>query len=159
MRKQFPDLDQTWPAGLGRRLGAMLYDALILMALWMLLGFVAVAMNDGEANTSPLFHSLLFVATFAFFAFFWMRGGMTLGMQAWRLRVQTPEGLSLSLPQCLMRFLAAGLALATLGLGYWWILFDRERRGWSDIASHSRVVVVPKSRRKTPGKPPRDSRG
>lgn len=152
MRKRFADLDQTWPAGLGRRLGAMIYDALILMAIWMLLGFVAVAINGGEANTSPLFHSVLFVATFAFFAFFWMRGGMTLGMQAWRLRVETPEGLSLTLPQCLMRFLVAGLSFAALGLGYWWVLIDGERRGWSDIASGSRVVVVPKSGKNKPGK-------
>lgn len=147
MRKRFADLDQTWPAGLGRRLGAMIYDALILMAVWMLLGFVAVAINDGEANTSPLFHSLLFVVTFAFFAFFWMRGGMTLGMQAWRLRVQTPDGMSITLMQSLVRFVAAWVSLAALGLGYWWILFDAERRSWSDIASQTRVVVLPRKGR------------
>lgn len=145
MRRRFDKLDQTWPAGLARRLAAMVYDLLLIVAIWMLLGFVAVALNRGEANETPLFHSLLFMATFTFFAFFWMRAGMTLGMQAWRLRVETQDGMSISLVQSLLRFLAAGASFVAFGLGYWWILFDREKRSWSDIASNSRVVVLPKT--------------
>lgn len=143
-RRRFSDLDRTWPAGLGRRLGAMLYDTLVVIALWMVLGFVAVALNAGEANETPLFHSVLLVATFAFFAFSWMRGGMTLGMQAWRLRIQTPEGGRITLTQALLRFFVGLASWIALGLGYWWILFDGEKRSWSDIASGSRVVVLPK---------------
>lgn len=146
--RQFSDLDDVWPAGLMRRLAAMVYDALVLMAVWMLVGFVAVALNGGEANESPLFHSILLVVTFAFFAFFWMRAGMTLGMQAWRLRVQSVDGRSLSLMQALVRFVAAIASLLAGGLGYWWILFDTEKRSWPDMASGSRVVVLPKPRRK-----------
>lgn len=143
-RRRFSDLDRTWPAGLGRRLGAMLYDTLVVIALWMVLGFVAVALNGGEANETPLFHSVLLVATFAFFAFSWMRGGMTLGMQAWRLRIQTPEGGRITLTQALLRFFVGLASWIAIGLGYWWILFDGEKRSWSDIASGSRVVVLPK---------------
>ncbi|MFC3282784.1 RDD family protein [Litchfieldella rifensis] len=146
MRRRFTDLDNTWPAGLLRRLAAMVYDLFLVVALWMLMGFIAVALNQGEANESPLFHSLLLVATFVFFAFFWMRGGMTLGMQAWRLRVQTNDGMSITLVQSLVRFVAACVSLAAFGLGYWWILFDTEKRSWSDIASNTRVVVVSKSK-------------
>lgn len=146
--RQFSDLDDTWPAGLARRLAAMLYDLMVLVALWMLVGFIGVALNGGEANESPLFQSLLFVVTFAFLTFFWMRGGMTLGMQAWRMRVQNADGRPLSLVQCLVRFVVAILSLAAGGLGYWWILFDSEKRSWSDIASDSRIVVLPKRKAK-----------
>ena len=144
MRRRFTDLDRVWPTGLGRRLGAMLYDSFLVMAIWVLLAFIAVALNRGEANESPLFHSLLFVMTFAFFAFCWMRAGMTLGMQAWRLRVQTLDGASITLVQSLIRFLVACLSLALLGLGYWWVLFDGQRRSWPDIVSGTQVVVLPK---------------
>ncbi|PAU75115.1 RDD family protein [Halomonas salipaludis] len=149
MRRRFTDLDRVWPAGLGRRLGAMLYDSFLVMAIWVLLAFIAVALNQGEANESPLFHSLLFVTTFAFFAFCWMRAGMTLGMQAWRLRVQTPDGASITLVQSLIRFLVACLSLALLGLGYWWVLFDGQRRSWPDIASGTEVVVLPKPEKRS----------
>lgn len=147
MRK-FTDLDGVWPAGLTRRLLAMTYDALVLLAIWMLVGFIAVAFNDGEANESPLFHSILLVVTFAFFAYFWTRAGMTLGMQAWRLRVQSVEGRPLTLLECLARFVTAIVSLAAFGLGYWWVLFDSEKRSWPDIVSRSRVVVLPKPARR-----------
>ncbi len=149
MTRHFSQRDETWPAGLLRRLAAMVYDLLVLVAVWMVVGFIGVAANGGEANESPLFHSFLFVVTFAFFAFFWRRAGMTLGMQAWRLRVQNADGRPLSLMQCLVRFLVAGVSLAAVGLGYWWILFDDERRSWSDIVSRSQVVVVPKPAKTT----------
>jgi uncharacterized RDD family membrane protein YckC len=146
--RSFTDLDNVWPAGLLRRLMAMVYDALVLLAVWMLVGFIAVALNGGEANESPLFHSILFVVTFVFFAYFWMRAGMTLGMQAWRLRVQSLEGRPITLQQSLIRFVVAIISFAAFGLGYWWIFFDREQRSWSDIASRSRVVVLPNAVRR-----------
>jgi len=33
MQRRFDQLDDVWPAGLGRRLGAMLYDGLPVLAL------------------------------------------------------------------------------------------------------------------------------
>ncbi|MBD3896659.1 RDD family protein [Halomonas sp. ML-15] len=144
MRRRFTDLDRVWPAGLGRRLGAMIYDSFLVMAIWVSMALIAVALNQGEANESRLFQGLLFAMTFAFFAFCWMRAGMTLGMQAWRLRVQTLDGASITLVQSLIRFLVACLSLALLGLGYWWVLFDGQRRSWPDIASSTEVVVLPK---------------
>ncbi|MDX5378684.1 MAG: RDD family protein, partial [Halomonas sp.] len=77
-----------------------------------------------------------------------MRGGMTLGMQAWRLRVQTRSGNAITLRQSLVRYLVAWLSLAAFGLGYLWVLFDTERRSWPDIASDTRVVVLPKASRR-----------
>ncbi|BBO54987.1 MULTISPECIES: RDD family protein [Cobetia] len=135
------------PAGLMRRLGGVVYDAFLVMALLIVLGFIGVAVNGGEANQSPLFRSLLLVAMFAFFGGCWSRSGMTLGMQAWRLRIETPQGHVPTLQQCLIRFVVAGLSLGACGLGYVWQLWDPEQRSWQDIASGTRVVVVPKLRR------------
>ena len=131
------------PAGLARRLGGVIYDTFLVLALLIVLSFVGVAANDGEANQSPLFRSLLLVAMYAFFAYFWSHSGMTLGMQAWRIRIQTPEGCAPTLTQCLIRFLIAGLSLACCGLGYVWQLLDHEQRSWQDIVSGTRVVVIP----------------
>lgn len=86
---------------------------------------------------------LLFFITL-FFLFSWRRGGMTLGMQAWRLRVQTVDGHAMSVRQGLIRCAVAWLSLLAFGLGYLWVLFDAERRSWPDIASETRTVVLPK---------------
>lgn len=157
MQRRFEQLDNTWPAGLGRRLGAMLYDGLLVLAIWIVMSSVHLAVvrlllevpaeevgaGLGQVITLRL---LMAISAFAFFAFFWTRGGMTLGMQAWRLRVQTRDGCSITGLQALQRFLVAGISLAAFGLGYLWILVDAEKRSWPDIASGSRVVVLPKRR-------------
>lgn len=159
MQRRFDQLDDVWPAGLGRRLGAMLYDAFLLMAIWILitvlhvafvrqvLGFGAEEVGADTPQRLSL-QLLLVMAAFLFFAFFWMRGGMTLGMQAWRLRIQTCDGYSITLAQSLVRYLVAWLSLAAFGLGYLWVLFDDEHRSWADIASGTRVVVLPRSKRR-----------
>jgi uncharacterized RDD family membrane protein YckC len=155
MQRRFGQLDDVWPAGLGRRLGAMLYDALLVAAIWILvaslhllflrhgLGIPAERIGVDPAQVASL-RLLLLASGFAFFAFFWVRGGTTLGMQAWRLRVQTRDGHSITLWQSLLRYLMAGVSLALFGLGYLWVLFDAERRSWGDIVSGTRVVVLPK---------------
>lgn len=155
MQRRFGNLDDVWPAGLMRRLGAMLYDAFLVAAIWILIaglhlaltrhvaGVPADEVGTGLVQVLSLRLALL-LGAFAFFAFFWTRGGMTLGMQAWRIRVQSRDGCSITLSQALIRFAVACLSIAALGLGYWWVLFDAERRSWPDIASGTRVVVLPK---------------
>ncbi len=155
MQRRFGNLDDVQPAGLARRLGAMIYDGFLVAAIWILitglhlvlmryvLGVPPEQIGVGMVQVVSLRLALL-LGAFAFFAFFWTRGGVTLGMQAWRLRVQTLDGRTISQVQAAVRFLVACLSIAALGLGYLWILFDAQRRSWADIASGTRVVVLPK---------------
>lgn len=153
--RRFTQLDSVWPAGLGRRLGAMLYDGFLVAAIWIAVTVVhmiffryVLGQQPEEIGTTAsdiwsLRLMLLFFVTL-FFVFSWSRGGMTLGMQAWRLRVQAADGYSLNLTQCLIRCAVAWLSLLAFGLGYLWVLFDKERRSWPDIASNTQTVVLPK---------------
>jgi len=92
------------------------------------------------------FRTTLLLVSFLFFGWFWMRGGQTLGMRAWRLKVIADTGSAVTWSQALRRFVAAGLSWAALGLGYWWAMVDREKRAWHDTLSGTRVVVLPKPR-------------
>jgi uncharacterized RDD family membrane protein YckC len=136
------------PASLQRRLLAMLYDAMLILALWMVLGAIGVAINHGEAVEGPLFNSVLFVSSYLFFGFFWTRSGQTLGMIAWHLRVETTTGGRLSWTQALLRFLLAIPSLLLLGMGYWWILLNDEKLSWHDRLSDTRVVQLEKPAKK-----------
>ena len=127
-----------------RRLGGMLYDSMILIAIWMITLFVLVALNQGNAVTGYGLQSLLFLETFFFFAWFWREDGQTVGMMAWRMRVVSNTGTPLTLTQITTRFAGACLSGICLGLGYLWILVDPDRRSWGDIMSDTRVVVEPK---------------
>lgn len=153
--RRFNQLDSVWPAGLGRRLGAMLYDGFLIIAIWiavtvahMVFFRYVLGQQPEEIGTTAIdvvsLQLLLVFFVTLFFVFSWSRGGMTLGMQAWRLRVQTADGYSLNLKQCLIRCAVAWLSLLAFGLGYLWVLFDKQRRSWPDIASNTQTVVLPK---------------
>ena len=127
-------------AGLVRRLAAMFYDALLILAIWMITLLVMVVANRGEPVLGAPVQSLLFLEAFTFFAYFWTRAGQTAGMRAWRLRLESNDGRRVSLHQATLRFAVALVAFGALGIGYFWALIDRQGRTWPDIASNCRVV-------------------
>ena len=141
-------------AGLPRRLVAMLYDGLLLLAIFMLVTAAFLTLTGGEAitpRTNPaleyLYRAILAGIVVLFYGAFWTRGGQTLGMASWRLRVEREDGARLTWGDTLKRLAAAVLSWLPLGLGYLWILVDRDRRAWHDRLSRTRVVVVPKGER------------
>jgi uncharacterized RDD family membrane protein YckC len=132
-------------AGLFRRLAAMFYDTLLLFSVLLFATAAALLVTKGSLDYhNPFFRTYLFLVCFLFYAWFWMHGGQTLGMRAWRLRVQRFDGGPITLWQALLRFLAAIPAWALLGLGYLWILVDRDRLALHDRFSESVIVRLPK---------------
>ena len=129
------------PASFIVRVMAMIYDALIVLGIWVFT-IVLLVTIAGDAVVGAWVQSLLFVELFAFFAYFWMKRGQTVGMLAWRLRIVSTEPMTLR--RVLLRFVGAFLGGACLFLGYLWILFDRDRRSWSDLLSGTQVIRDPK---------------
>ncbi len=134
------------PPGLLRRLAAIVYDTLLLFALLFVATTLALVFTWGQAiePNNPLFTTYLFLVAFFFFAWFWTHGGQTLGMRAWRIRVQQRDGSPITLWQALLRFLGALASWACLGLGFLWILFDQERQSWHDRFSETILVMTPR---------------
>jgi uncharacterized RDD family membrane protein YckC len=140
------------PARLLRRLAAMVYDGLLALALLMIVTACFLPATGGEAVTWDRFPRLAvaywaaLVATLVvYFGVPWTRGGQTLGMASWHLRVQRDDGLLLTWRDVVVRLGASVLSWLPAGLGWWWALFDREHRTWHDSLSHSRVVLLPKA--------------
>ena len=132
-------------AGLFRRLIAMFYDALLLLSVLLFATVLAMLLTRGTLHHhNPFFRSYLFMIWFAFFAWFWTHGGQTLGMRAWKLRVQRLDGRPITLWQALLRFLLAIPSLVLGGLGFLWLLVDRDRMTLYDRFSESIVVRLPK---------------
>lgn len=161
------------PAGLFRRLAALTYDLLLVVALAFIVTFAMLPLSRGEAilaeTQGPLahaYHALLAIVVFAYFGWSWTRSGQTLGMRAWRIRLETRDGARVAWPGALVRFLlGAGLAmlalpgawhlvhpasaLGTLGaaaliapllLNYAWMFVDAGRRSLQDLAGAVRVL-------------------
>ena len=90
-----------------RRIAAMSYDGLLLIAILFVATAIATVLTGGESITAgnPLFTTYLFFICFTFFAWFWTHGGQTLGMRAWKIRLQRFDGSSITLWQSLLRFI------------------------------------------------------
>ena len=134
-------------SGLGRRFGAILYDGLLVLALMFLgtLPFVAAAGGEPVAPGSLSYQLTMLSISFLFFAGFWSGYGRTLGMQSWRLRIETVDGRKPGIAQSAIRFFAAILSWLPGGLGFWWQLIDRDRLTWHDRLSGTRLRYYPKT--------------
>lgn len=128
--------------GLLRRLAAIFYDLLLLIALLAVATtLITLPFGMPEGGSLVAFQWLLFeVIPLLFFTGFWWRGGQTLGMRAWHMRVVRMDGSPLSWGDALKRHLAAILSCLALGLGFLWVLLDRDGMAWHDRLSGTRLV-------------------
>jgi len=137
------------PAGLLRRFAAILYDSLLVAALLFLATVPFIAIRGGEpveTGDNLLYRLVLSGVVYAFFVGFWSRSGRTLGMQSWGLQLETGTGEVPSVAAASLRFLAATLSWAALGLGFLWQLWDPEKLTWHDRLSNTRLIYYPKKK-------------
>lgn len=141
-------------APLGRRLGAMLYDGLLVLALMFLgtLPFIAVRGGEPVEPGNPWYRLAMLAIAWLFFVGFWSRSGRTLGMQSWRLRLETASGGQPGIGASTVRFVSAILSWLVLGLGFWWQLWDKDGLSWHDRLSGTRLRYYPKTQ-SDPGSP------
>ncbi len=146
-------------AGLLRRLAALLYDAFLVAAIWMALGFAMQfivgpdtnQLVNGQVQTDPLLSAILFtgevLSAAGFYIWFWMRTGQTLGMIAWRIKAVSATGNLMNFKQAVLRFVLAWPSFFCLGIGFLWLYFDKHGNAIHDILSGTQVVVVAKGAR------------
>ena len=143
------DIENAAVPGLWRRLAAIFYDLWLVAALWLLGAtadtFVRAGLGLGSAGFHLPLQLFLLISPAAFFSWFWTHGGQTLGMRAWRLKLLDSEGDPVTLKLSLIRLGAALLSALPLGLGYLWVLIDRDSLAWHDRLSRTRLVVLKKN--------------
>ena len=118
------DDDIPKPVALWRRLAAACYDGCIVLALWFIATALVMPLSHGAITPEHplaefLYQLYLLAVGYGFFAGFWLRDGQTL-----------------------IRYLAAILSWACLGLGFWWSLFDSEKKTWHDRLSGTELRMT-----------------
>jgi uncharacterized RDD family membrane protein YckC len=162
-------------AGPLRRIGAIFYDTLLVAALLMFatalfLPFTGVGVTRDLGWVYYFYQIVLLAVAVSFFLFFWTTKGRTLGMQAWRLRIERLDGSLPTRRDVLTRLLCAllpwvpGFVTIVFGVqsklplvtqvGYWLLLlvlanyasarFDIARRSWHDRFLATRIRLMPK---------------
>jgi len=125
--------------GIARRLACLLYEAVLLFAIAFFAGFAFHFASGGAPLEGRVrfAHQLLLCAVFAaYFLWCWLRGGQTLAMKAWRIRLVqvTPR-------KALLRF-ALALLLVPTGIALLWAPLDRERQFLHDRLAGTRLELA-----------------
>ena len=144
-------------ATFGPRIGALVYDALIVIGIAAVSGAVGLGIAEAlitsgivdiagryvdsaaYAGNQIWFALLVWGSVCSFYLWFWTHGGQTVGMRAWRLRVQNADGSAISLTQALIR-----LATAACGLGNLQVPVDMKNRAFQDHWSNCNVLRLSK---------------
>jgi uncharacterized RDD family membrane protein YckC len=128
---------------LRRRLASMLYESLLLFAI----AFIATWIFQFAAGTLQIegwrrhLLQLFVLAMFAiYFVWCWVRGGQTLAMKTWRIRVVAKDAHRRLPPhRALLRFLYA-LFLVPTAISLFWALVDRDRQFLHDRLAGSLLI-------------------
>ena len=153
------------PSSLFRRLGSLLYDGLLVLALLFIATAILMPFRGGQFQSHEWGYGVyLLLVVFLFFAWFWTRDGQTLGMRAWKIRLVSSTGGLISWRQAGLRFvpglLFIGLAkigeallpsaakpigllcLGLFALDFCWALLDKEKRCLHDLIASTRMVHI-----------------
>ena len=120
-----------------RRIAAFLYDCLLLIAIFFVVTAVAIVLNDGEAVRHWSYKVFLLLIAFFFFDGFWRHGGQTLGMRAWRIRVEGMNSEDVTFKQSLHRFLAG---LFAFGFTLLYMYGNASQLALHDKLSKTRII-------------------
>jgi uncharacterized RDD family membrane protein YckC len=129
--------------GVGRRVLAMIYESLVVFAIafFAALAFYGAANGRFTAITRHIFQIYLFLVFGLYFVSCWRRGGQTLPMQAWKLRVVRADGQPVGTGRALLRYALAWPSLLFLAGGIFWALVDRDRQFLHDRLAGTRIVL------------------
>lgn len=152
------------PAPAWRRLAAIVYDVLAVVAIVMVVGLLAQFATGGslfDAQGHLLawwYQPLQGLVVGAYFIVSWVRGGQTLGMRPWRIRVTDAEGMPVTWRRGCVRLAVAALPLllltiyplTTLKIALWapvvgWLVmllpafFDTRRRALHDMVAGTEI--------------------
>ena len=155
----------TKAPGLARRMAAFLYEGVLLFGVVMIAGLVFSLVTQQRHALQGRWGMMLFLFAVlgVYFTWFWSRGGQTVAMKAWHIRLLTADGNPVSRPRALARYMLAWLwflpataavygaglhgksaimaALFTGVLAYAALIWLRpDRQFWHDVVCGTRLV-------------------
>ena len=130
-----------------RRVGSMLYEAVLLFAILFVAGLLhrAIFGDPQTAWESHLLFMYLWIISGVYFVYCWTRSGQTLAMQTWRIKLLGVDGALLSLEQAIKRYAIATFSLMFFGFGFVWAWFDREGLYLHDRLTGGRLIFERKA--------------
>ena len=142
-------MEKTPYVGPFLRIIASVYDFFLLFGVWVFVGSLGLFINNlgfssiyDVENFNPILGlTLIIISGWVFFAFFWIKGGQTLGMQVWKFKIVSsdPNLDRITLKQTFQRYLVNCGMLALLGMPLFLIYADSKKLAVNDILSKTKL--------------------
>jgi len=135
---------QKPPPGLGRRLGCLLYESLVVFSI-LLIGFLipqSVFFAFGLQLSGRMLMLHIVLLLMVYFVWFWLKSGQTLPMKTWKLSLSSSDGSRLRPLQAVLRYLAAWPSICCCGIGLIWALFDKDGQFLHDRIAGTRITTT-----------------
>ena len=107
--------------GLFRRMACFIYEGVLLFGVLMIAGYLFSSLTQ-QRHALQGRHGLqafLFVVLGIYFVWFWSRGGQTVAMKAWNVRLVDRAGMQVSQARALCRYILSWLWFAPALTAIW----------------------------------------
>ena len=136
-------LNEVKPASIRSRILSMVYDGLIILFITTVLVVIIELVLVGDSTVDPesalnkTLKVFWFIPGFFYLAYYWTKNGQTPSMSVWKIKLVNQQGDTISGFQALIRYVTA-----LLGLGIFWVIFNRKRRSLQDVLSNTSLVTI-----------------
>jgi uncharacterized RDD family membrane protein YckC len=122
----------------------IVYGSLLLISAAIAALINAFSTGDQHAGTVviALGFSAWSLIAITYLVVFWSGAGRTPGMSFVAIRMLSEDGEPVRPGQAIRRAIWLGISALPLFLGFWGVLFERERRGWPDRRAHTVVCYA-----------------
>lgn len=133
-------------ATLRRRLASMLYESMLMIAVLIITFLVPqTGYSIAVGHTAPgwVFFANIFLVLGGYFVWSWRRGGQTLAMKTWHLKLEDAiYGGQIPLDRAWLRYCLSWPSLLFFGVGLFWVYFDRDGQFLHDRLAGTKIVIV-----------------
>ncbi len=131
-----------------KHFAAFVYDIFPLVGVFIVTSLIVMLLRGGAiVEPGNVWFSLLLLFEVVFYyVYSWKKGGQTLGMRAWKMKIipHNKNQKNLSWKQSILRFIVGFISTFCLGLGLIWKILSNSKSSWMDLVSHSEVMILEK---------------
>ncbi|MFM2186440.1 MAG: RDD family protein [Burkholderiaceae bacterium] len=122
---------QALAPGLWRRMACFVYEGVILFGVVMIAGYLYSTLTQQRHALQGQWglRTFLFLVLGIYFIWFWSRGGQTVAMKAWHVRLVDAQGQPVSQQRALARYL----------LSWLWFVPALGAAGWAGLDSSAQI--------------------
>lgn len=130
-------------AGFWLRVLALTIDEIILVLLTYIL-FLWLKPIIPPLWEQSIWVILLFyeVIDYNYYTLFWVFGGQTIGKMLVRTKIVKSDGTRFTYKDAFIRYWVWMFGVALLGIGYFWIAWQKNKQGWNDLAAKTFVIKI-----------------